>query len=422
MDNVIKKEKLVDLQIAHVDKIGSCYEYEGKIIRIINKSAEASTLKLLHSALIDELMKEHLLVETWQSEYVTEDGALVLEHRKINVKQHYSQWSFEMMKTAGFTALRINAICNKYGFELKDCHPGNLLFDGITPLWVDFGSIVRKSNLQWWIAQREFLQWYIYPLTLWSRGYSGVVRALYRNDMTCEFEELQSLYYGLMPRIMKKIGINLYKKENLASLEDKLSKLSLEQKTVWGDYQNEHWKNGDERFRYEIDWIKRTSDIGSVIEIAANQGAFAYLCSEEAKIKNIVATDYDVVAVDKMFHILKEKNVNTITPLIMNFVEASESELKSRCADLVVANALTHHLLLRQGLTMEAMMRRFLLLTNKYIIVEFTPKGVDKHRNPKWYTLDWFLKEIQTGFKILHMKEFTNRVVIIGEKLIKDVT
>lgn len=61
-------------------------------------------------------------------------------------------------------------------------------------------------------------------------------------------------------------------------------------------------------------------------------------------------------------------------------------------------------------------MDRFMLLTNRYIIVEFMSKGVNKYRKPKWYTLDWFAAAVQKSFKILHMKEMEGRIVIIGER------
>lgn len=414
---LIDKRGLNDFQRVHVDTVGNIYEYEGKIIRIINKNATLSTKRLLSSGCIEELVKKHLLIDTWVSEYTTEDDLLVLEHRKIPVKQHYSQWSFEMMREAALAVLKVNKICNKYGYELKDGHPLNSMFDSAVPVWIDFGSIVRKQEKTEWIAQNDFLKWFYYPLLLASRGYTGMTRALYKASIPCNCDEMESVLYNIPLPMTENAHNILNKLRNEEWLYKKIAGLHFKSVTIWGDYQNRYWDTVNERFQYEIDWIKSVSDIHSMVEVGANQGAFSYHCAKETNLANIIATDYDYGAVDKMYVHFKERGIKNITPLILDFVCASDDELRNRCSDLVVANALTHHLLLTQGMTREDMVSRFLLLTNRYLIVEFTPRGVNKHKMPKWYTLDWFLEGICKEFNILKIKEFNNRIIIIGEKL-----
>lgn len=413
-------EELIDFQPVHVDPIGSIYEYEGKMLRVINKPAVSATIKLLRSGLIEELVKQHLLIETSRSEYVLEDDSIVLEHRKISVKQHYSQWSFEMMKAAAIAVLKVNLLCNKYGYELKDCHQANIMFDGTTPIWIDFGSIVKKGNTQEWVAWKEFMKCHYYPLILHSKGYMRVARALYKCSIACDIEELQGMCYGISPKIIKKLNPyfnNIIREKDTQILCNKLSQIELKNISTWQNYQDDYWGESNERFEYEIDWIKSVDGIKSMLEIGANQGVFSYQCSLKTDIANITATDYDYGAVDKMFLNLKKINNKKITPLVLDFVWASEKELKDRQADLLVANALTHHLLLTQGMAVKTMVERFMSLTNKYIIVEFMPRGVDKHNIPKWYTLEWFMSALQKGFEIMHIKEMKNRVIIIGEKM-----
>ena len=149
----IDMDELIDFQTVHLDMVGNIYEYQGKIIRIINKKYNKQTRKLLENGgVIEELIKKNLFIDTKVSELYYPGSDIVLEHRKIAVKQHYSQWTFEMMKDAATLVLTINAICSKYGYELKDCHQSNIMFDGITPIWIDFGSIVRKREKGKWIA------------------------------------------------------------------------------------------------------------------------------------------------------------------------------------------------------------------------------------------------------------------------------
>ena len=114
----------------------------------------------------------------------------------------------------------------------------------------------------------------------------------------------------------------------------------------------------------------------------------------------------------------KNKEQNNITPLVLDFVKENVESLKKYRSDLVVANALTHHIILAQYMKVHAVMERLDALTNRYVIVEFMPNGVYQGLNlPKWYTLDWFLDALKMHFDVLSCQKIeSNRIVIIGEK------
>ena len=77
-----------------------------------------------------------------------------------------------MMKDAAKLILKLKMTLWEYGYELKDCHQFNVLFDGSRPVYVDFGSIVKRNpeNRTGWIAREEFMKCYYYLIKLWSRG------------------------------------------------------------------------------------------------------------------------------------------------------------------------------------------------------------------------------------------------------------
>lgn len=103
----IQKEKLIPLQNVHLDTIGNVYEYDGKIIRIINKNSVRHVNKLMNSGLVERLVEKGFLVDTKVSEYTAGEGELVLEHKRIEPYSHVSQWSFEMMKSAAIMVLNM---------------------------------------------------------------------------------------------------------------------------------------------------------------------------------------------------------------------------------------------------------------------------------------------------------------------------
>lgn len=425
----IKREELVDFKITRKDLIGDIYEYDGKMIRIIQNPYKQYVKQLMKNPLIVELIKKKFLVDTCISDDILEEDRdkLILEHRKINPPQAASQWTFEMMKDAAKLVLRMNLICLKYGYELKDCHQANILFDGTTPIWVDFGSIVKRDNRRKdWIARNEFLRRYYYPLKLWSGGYEKTIDALMRSAMNLELEELMGIYYRIPLVVARHIlSLNIFLKRRpdaeLKYYISRLDDIKYRSDSQWGDYQNSYWEGYNKRFEYEIEWINKTATINTMIEIGANQGVFSYRVAQQTGIEKIIATDYDKKAVDIMYRRIKrEENASgKITPLLLDFVWIPLEQLKKYQSDLVVANALTHHLLLSQKMTMSAMLERLALLTNRYIIVEFMPYGVAKRKKdlPAWYTLDNFLESLRKIFIITNVyKAEERRIIITGVK------
>ncbi len=175
----------------------------------------------------------------------------------------------------------------------------------------------------------------------------------------------------------------------------KINGLQYRGNSTWQKYQDQYWQgeHSAKRFEYEIEWINGMSDINSMVEIGANQGYFSYIVAQKTNISKIIATDYDERAVNILYRKTKDEGgINArITALCLNFVYMPLEQLKLFCCDLVVANALTHHVLLTQGMSMNALVKRLGILTNRYIIVEFMPRGVNqKTKLPEWYTLEFF--------------------------------
>lgn len=421
----IKKESLVNTGMVNIDPIGIVYHYEGKIIRIINRNAVRHVRKLFDIGLVQQLIEKKLLVDTWISDLTDEEGGLVLEHKKIEPNSNASQWSFEMMKSVAIMVLKLNKILIQYGYELKDCHAANVLFDGANPVYIDFGSIIKQRNSLQWTMKDEFLQSYYYPLMLWSRGYVFTVSALLKS--TKNLDELRRIYYyGLPQNLINACELvsSYCKKKNVEKQMElyitRIQKLDCMQKTYWGEYQNEYWgKQPGKRLLFEIDWIKSKEDIASMVEIGANQGYFAYRVATMTNIRRIIATDYDMQAVNSMYKklIIYKDAKDIITPLILDFIWAPIKVLENCKCDLIVANAITHHLILTQKMNIKLLVERLASMTNKYVIVEFMPYGVGGS-TPKWYNLEWFLENLQSKFKIIEVNNIEKkRIVVIGEKV-----
>ena len=122
----------------------------------------------------------------------------------------------------------------------------------------------------------------------------------------------------------------------------------------------------------------KLQDASSLIELASNQGKFANYVLESTQIEKIIATDYDKNALDRIFQ--NNENREDVLPLVYDFVRPNNRsntlKIDQRInADIVMALAVTHHLILTQDVSLGHIFKVLASLTNKYIIVEFMPLG-----------------------------------------------
>ena len=86
----------------------------------------------------------------------------------MKVQVYPREWTFSMLKDAALLVLELNEVTAQFGYQTKDCHGYNVLFQDGKPVYVDFGSIApvtyRGHVL---LAYDEFLRCYYYPLQIW---------------------------------------------------------------------------------------------------------------------------------------------------------------------------------------------------------------------------------------------------------------
>jgi hypothetical protein len=83
-----------------------------------------------------------------------------------------------MLRDAALAVLDLEIELAGAGLTLQDAHPWNVLFDGPTPYWVDFGSIVPARADVLWRAYDEFCNFYLHPLLVMAEGHHRVARRM----------------------------------------------------------------------------------------------------------------------------------------------------------------------------------------------------------------------------------------------------
>ncbi len=441
----IHENKIEYLGYSTLDPVGRVFNYNNEIYRGIYSESVEFVREIFKCGLYNELFNNDLLIETKISKFYTDNFPLILSHKKIT-RSLPTEWTGEMLKEASLLILKINKICEKYGYELRDAHPYNIMFNGIKPVWIDFGSISLKTN-KLWSALPEFINFSVVPLiyllsnnllegymVLQSETNFKIASNNFRSSLT--FKN----FLELIDKGEKSFNDDLIDSAWINNINKKFSKNMF----FWSNYQSdsdefknntkEHKNNKFNRFFKLPKLIKKYSpDATSLLDLAGNNGLASIICAKKIKFLNkIINTDYDYYSIEKSFQIIRELKVSKIQTYIMNFMlpmhQAVYDNFKS---DIVIAMAITHHLLLSQQFKISEIFEKIKKFSKKYVYIEFMPLGMwggdvtTKPEVPKWYTQKQFEIEFCKYFELMHIevleshniarKNEAHRVLFIGK-------
>ena len=465
-EEVLKPENLRTLTLS-IDKVCKLFFHENRVFRAVEKAYVEEVKEMFNSGMIQELLDNNLFVETWISDTKIEGYDLVLEHKNITYWNYPYEWSFNMLKDAAKAVLDVNIIANKYGYELFDVHAYNVVFDMATPKYIDFGSLFKidPKNGKCWSGYLNFYNSFYMPLYLYKKGFSDLSQSLslyngFFNNK--DFFKLRYKYLGLFGskisglfykafdnsrrlavarhfRVIDKYGKhkhinrllkfkktfqNKYNVKRAYRLINKIKHSSFD--SYWKDYHTNINPESNDRFLRITDIIKTDlGDSNSLVELASNQGKFANFVLANTQINELIATDYDKNALDVIYR--NNKGSENVLPLLYDFVRPNarsvDQKIQNRVkGDIVMALAVTHHLILTQDIDLKHIFNVLKSHTKKYIVIEFMPLGLysgDLDKTPpipEYYTLDWFKEEFCNSFDhILDEELDINRHVFVGK-------
>jgi hypothetical protein len=172
-----------------------------------------------------------------------------------------------------------------------------------------------------------------------------------------------------------------------------------------------------------------------IIDLGGNAGALIEYLDQDgiSELEEYIVLDYDDGAIEIGRSLWKQKiktqsmqqksvDINFYyfdfaNPWLSNFAPPLEKRIT---ADVVIALALTHHLILSQHMDISTLINRFQNMTNKFLLVEFMPFGLsvgDKNsKSPEWYTLHWFREHLRSKFTIISEEKLeANRILFVAE-------
>jgi len=465
MNNLLEESKIEYSKLNFVDPVGRIFFKDNRVFRAITPEYLCLCREWFESGLIKELEEKKLIPKTTITDYKLKGYSLILEHEKI-ISTFPSEWCFSMIKDATLALIEVNEICNKYGFQIKDGHLWNIAFHLNKPVFLDLGSIVHFDKKVQGSFLSEFRETTILPLILWSMNEDYFAQKLLENPVTFYKWTLPSYRIwqsGFIKNVINKFlwskfpiksGYYLFRKiftiikgKNKYKCEDILYKLVIKNidkdfiknkikvpkslSTMWKDYQtncfNEiregNLNNQFKRFEKITQLIKGfSSDAQSITDIAGNMGGMLYYLEQNSdQFKQLINLDYDETVVEKSYKQLKELN-SKVESYLMNLMLPKRDNIADYLnSDVVLALALTHHLLLTQNYKIDVIFNKIKSFSNKYVYIEFMPLGLwagdDKNTPelPNWYNTNWFRENFSKHFNILHEEQLEkNRIMFVG--------
>jgi len=424
--------------------------------------------RVLAEPAVAKLMARGDLVET-RLESNESEGPL-LQHRRIEPFTYPGEWSFSMLRDAALLTLEVREVLAGASLDLKDAHSYNVTFDCCRPVYTDFASIEKTdSRYQRWRAGSEFLDAFVRILRIWSMT-NRTCALSFLNAVWARPDDEALIRYGRTAHHLRSGVRNAWSKALVATAmtsearRDALARLvrsdwkrGLARPALSGLEALQRWRghpfdtaslrSAVQRLEPPVahsEWAAYQSGLAlhdsltprfqrileligelrvvDAFEIAGNQGALSEALVDRGVVKSCICSDYDEHAVDALYLRLRKRPAGrAVTPMVRNAMLPdpirSGNTRDLRC-DAVIALALTHHLLLTQGYTLDAVLERIAAHSRRLMIVEFMPRGLwDGTAGapvPSWYTKEWFVSGLQRHGRIIHEERLEeNRIVYV---------
>lgn len=426
---------------------------EGPLQRFL--TAEGSDRSQIISRLrtIKSLQADHRWV---RAENVAGDAPYLL-HPRIFFPTYPSEWPATMLHRAAQLTLQITQSLLGEGWELKDATPTNILFEGTRPVFVDYLSpINRKPEALGWCAYGQFIRTFLIPLLLHKKCHIPLkwLYSCHRDGIYPDLAlKLLGPYKKFHPLALELVTLPswLGKRSN-ASKASKSSRITSDIATKtslsllkrlgqhlgelapappkhshWYDYQDFGVSYTSEGLAEKDTFIQEslaTCQPTTVLDLGCNTGKFSKMAATAGA--RVVALDSDPECVERLFIECDGLGLD-VQPLVIDFgrptpglgwnynEEFSLLDRLHRRFGLTFALAIAHHLLVRERIPLEEIVRFIANTTIRYAVIEWVPpedpqfqslSGVNHHLYDH-IGVDTFTTALSPWFRILSKKQIT---------------
>ena len=442
------------------DPSGFMFTADGKIYRQVNKIYAEHYNHFISSGLFQLLKDKQLIlphIELKENILNSENWYLTLLPEKISFISYPYEWCFEQLKDAALLTLQLVKLSVEKGMILKDATAFNIQFHKGSPVFIDTLSFEKYDPTQPWVAYRQFCENFLFPL--WLSHYHKTnfqnLLSIYPDGIPVEiaaklFPVKSRLHLGVwlhvrLQRSLSQINTPVKDKYNftkkklqnlLMHMETIIRKLDNKNKTAWSNYYTESVSSPGyliEKEKIFRDLLKEARG-SRLLDPGANDGRFSFIAAENGF--DVIATDSDEQCINALYTKIRKQQTANILPLCVDiaaptpalgFANLERSSFDKRIqADLVLALALIHHLVIGRNIPLP-FLAEYLSQLAPQLIIEFVPKEDAKTqlllRNKKDlypdYTITKFEEIFQAYFKIIRKEQLitSKRCIYLLERL-----
>ena len=429
---------------SYKDPSGFVHIYSGKIYRQVNKVYSENYIQLKDSGLYDLLAGKNQLI---RNEEIKEnllndaDWYVTLLPEQIPFWTYPYEWSFDQLKDAALLTLDIMFTSVEKGMILKDATPFNIQFYKGKPIFIDTLSFEKYDETQPWIAYRQFCESFLYPLLLSHYHKINFQKQLFIYpdglpvDLVSKLLPAKSklnLGVWLHVHLPNKIG----KKRNsdnpksgfskkkllllITNLKTIILKLDNSKTSDWSNYYSKTISGREyttAKERIVSDMLQHVKG-NKLLDLGANDGHYSLLAAKNKF--DVVAVDNDEQCINNLYLKIKNQNVAGILPLcfdISNPTSASGFFSNERIsfverikADVVLALALVHHLVIGKNIPLD-LLAEYLSKLSPQLIIEFVPKEDEKTQLMLKNRKDIFTSYTKEEFENIFQQYFTLELI-----------
>lgn len=443
------------------DPSGFIFQWNGKFYRQINKVYADDYNLLMKSGLYTHLTSKKLLIEHSETnEVIAEKNNWynTLEPAQLQHITYPYEWCFDQLKDAALLTLTILKDAVDHGMIIKDATPYNIQFYKGNLIFIDTLSFEKYDADNAWVAYRQFCNMFLFPLYLEHYLRTDIQKTLivYPDgipvDITSKLLPLRSrtslgvwLHVYLQNTVSRnadgKKDAGKFNKKKLLNLVDHLERTIMQLRsgyrtTAWNNYytetisSNQYLAEKEKIFSEIVD----TAAVGSALDLGANDGFFTKMLAKKGW--NVIAVDNDSQTICRLYRHIKNENIENIVPVVMDIANPSPGTgfnnkerpafHKRFQANLVVALALIHHLVIDRNISLPVLAGWFSDISQNKLIIEFVPRQDEKvqlmlaSRKDVFvdYSVDHFEQNFLRYFTISRREQVpgSHRVIYLMEK------
>jgi SAM-dependent methyltransferase len=392
------------------DPSNQVFYADGHVLRGMRHDAVETWHALAGSDFFARLVSEGKLCRTEPAEPVA-GWPLVLRHERIPVVSYPYEWPFSMLRDAALLHLEVVRAALGEGLTTKDGSAYNLQWRGTAPVFIDIGSFARYGPGEAWSGYRQFCQTMLYPLMVQAHlgvDFQPLLRGQVDGITPAQMRRLLGGRHRFAAGVLKHVHLHGAMQASSAgnstrqvrdelraagfSTELMLATVRAIEKLVrrldwqapashWSEYRDTCTYTAAESARkaaFVTSALAEAGDLGTVLDLGANDGAYARVAARHARY--VVAVEADAVVADRLYRTLRNEGERRILPLVVDLADPSpglgwrgreRAAFGQRArADAVLALALVHHLAIGRNVPLAELVD-WLAGLGRHAVVEF---------------------------------------------------